>query len=71
MRQVRFISRSTKVEGEGEWMARKHGRSKPRQWRETHFGVDEETLEVRAVEVAGAGVGDAPFVGDLIPRINS
>ena len=55
-------STGIKVEGEGEWMARKHVRSRPRQWRKVHLGVDEETLEIRAVEVTGAGVGDASML---------
>ena len=44
-------STGIKVEGEGEWHARKHGGSKRRVWRKIHLGIDEETLEVRAVEV--------------------
>jgi len=62
-------STGIKVEGEGEWMARKHGRSRPRQWRKIHLGVDEETLEVRAIEVTGAGVGDAPMLPELLNQI--
>lgn len=44
-------STGIKVEGEGEWHTRKHGRSKRRVWRKIHLGIDEETLEIRAVEV--------------------
>ncbi len=36
-------------EGEGEWNARKHGGPKRRIWRKIHIGIDEETLEIRAV----------------------
>ncbi len=43
-------STGIKVEGEGEWHARKHGGPKRRVWRKIHLGIDEETLEVRAVE---------------------
>ena len=53
-------STGIKFEGDGEWHARKHGPSKRRQWRKLHIAVNEETLEIRAVEVTGAGVGDAP-----------
>ena len=42
-------STGIKVEGEGEWNARKHGGPKRRVWRKIHLGIDEETLEVRAV----------------------
>jgi len=44
-------STGIKSEGEGEWNARKHGGSKRRIWRKLHIGIDEETLEIRAVEV--------------------
>ena len=43
-------STGIKAEGEGEWNVRKHGGSKRRIWRKIHIGIDEETLEVRAVE---------------------
>lgn len=49
-----------KVEGEGEWHARKLGGPKRRVWRKIHLGIDEETLEVRAVEITGSHIGDAP-----------
>ena len=39
------------AEGEGEWNARKHGGTKRRWWRKIHTGVDEETPEIRAIEV--------------------
>ena len=32
-----------KVEGEGEWNARKHGGTKRRVWRKIHIGIDEKT----------------------------
>jgi len=44
-------STGNKTEGEGDWNARKHGVPKRRMWRRLHVGIDEETLEVRAVEV--------------------
>jgi len=55
-------STGIKAEGEGEWNARKHGGSKRRIWRKIHIGIDEETLEVRAVEVTGSNIGDAPVL---------
>jgi hypothetical protein len=56
-------------EGEGEWHARKHGGPKRRVWRKIHLGIDEETLEVRAVEVTGSHIGDAPVLPDLLNQI--
>jgi len=63
-------STGIKVEGDGEWHARKHGPSKRRQWRKLHIAVNEETLEIRAVEVTGAGVGDAPMLPELLSQIS-
>ena len=62
-------STGIKVEGEGEWHARKHGGPKRRVWRKIHLGIDEETLEVRAVEITGSHIGDAPVLPDLLSQI--
>ena len=62
-------STGIKSEGEGEWNARKHGGPKRRIWRKIHIGIDEETLEVRAVEVTTSTVGDAPLLPELLDQI--
>jgi hypothetical protein len=62
-------STGIKVEGEGEWNARKHGGPKRRVWRKIHLGIDEETLEVRAVEITGSHIGDAPVLPNLLNQI--
>lgn len=62
-------STGIKAEGEGEWNARKHGDPKRRIWRKIHIGIDEETLEVRAVEVTTSNVGDAPMLPELLNQI--
>ena len=62
-------STGIKVEGESEWHARKHGGPKRRVWRKIHLGIDEETLEIRAVEVTGSHIGDAPVLPDLLNQI--
>ena len=69
--QLHLLVDSTgiKVEGEGEWHTRKHGGSKRRVWRKIHLGIDEETLEIRAVEVTSSNVGDAPMLPDLLAQI--
>ena len=64
-------STGIKAEGEGEWNARKHGDAKRRVWRKIHIGIDEETLEVRAVEVTGSNIGDAPMLVELLNQIPS
>ena len=62
-------STGIKAEGEGECNARKHGGPKRRIWRKIHIGIDEETLEVRAVDVTDNLVGDAPILHDLLEQI--
>jgi transposase len=62
-------STGIKVEGEGEWNARKHGGPKRRVWRKIHIGIDEQTLEVRAVEITGSNTGDAPILPYLLNQI--
>lgn len=57
------------AEGEGEWNARKHGGSKRRLWRKIHIGIDEQTLEIRAIEATSSSIGDAPVLPDLINQI--
>jgi hypothetical protein len=64
-------STGIKAEGEGAWNARKHGGSKRRVWRKIHIGIDEETLEVRAVEVTGSNIGHAPMLPELLNQIPS
>ena len=62
-------STGIKAEGEGEWNARKHGGPKRRIWRKIHIGIDEQTLEVRAVEITGSNIGDAPMLPELLDQI--
>jgi hypothetical protein len=62
-------STGIKAEGEGAWNARKHGGSKRRVWHKIHIGIDEETLEVRSVEVSGSNIGDAPMLPELLNQI--
>lgn len=62
-------STGVKAEGEGEWLARKHGLSEPRGWRKFHLGIDAETMEIRAIEVTGSRIGDVPTLPDLLRQI--
>jgi hypothetical protein len=64
-------STGIKVEGEGEWNARKHGGPKRRVWRKVHLGIDEQTLEIRAVEVTSSDIGDAPMLPELLAQISA
>ena len=61
-------SKGIKVEGEGEWNARKHGGFKRRVWRKIHIGMNEQTLEIRAAEFTASDAGDAPCCRNLWAR---
>ncbi len=58
-----------KAEGDGEWFAKKRGPLKPRDWRKVHLWIDAATLEIRAIEITGSRVGDAPMLADLLDQI--
>lgn len=62
-------STGIKVEGEGEWNARKHGGTKRRVWRKIHIGTDEKSLEIRAAEFITSEIGDDPMLPELIDQI--
>ena len=62
-------SAGIRVMGEGEWNARKHAGPKRRVWRKIHLGIDEETLEIWAVQVTSRDVGDAPLLPELLNQI--
>jgi len=47
------------------------GGPKRRVWRKIHLGIDEQTLEVRAVEITGNHIGGAPVLPDLISQIQA
>ena len=53
-----------------KWNASKHGGSKRRLWRKIHIGIDEKTLEIRAIEVTSSSIGDAPVLPDLLDQIS-
>jgi hypothetical protein len=62
-------STGLKVEGEGDWNARKHGGTKRRVWRKIHIGIDEKSLEIRAAEFTTSEIGDAPMLPELLDQI--
>lgn len=62
-------STGIKVEGEGEWNARKHGGTKRRVWRKIHIAIDERTPEIRAAGFTTSDVGDAPVLPELLNQI--
>ncbi len=62
-------STGIKAEGESEWSACKHGGPKRRIWRKIHIGIDEKMLGVRATEVTGSNIGDAPVLPELLDQV--
>ena len=40
-------------------------------WRKIHLGIDEQTLEVRALEITGSHFGEAPVPPDLLSEISA
>lgn len=64
-----IVSTSIKAEGEGEGSARRHGGPNRRVWRKIPIGIDEETLEVRAVGVTSNNIGDASMLPELLNQI--
>jgi hypothetical protein len=69
-RHLLIDSTGIKVEGEGEWNARKHGGTKRRMWRKVPLGIDNKTLEIRAVEVTSSDISDAPMLPELLNQIS-
>lgn len=57
------------IDSTSEWHARKHGGTEWRVRRKIHLGIDEPTLELRAVEMTGRHIEDAPVLPDLPDRI--
>jgi hypothetical protein len=60
-----IVSTGIKVEGEGEWHARRHGGLKRRAWRKVHLGIAEQMLKIGAVQVTSASSSVAPMLLDL------
>ncbi|BAQ67653.1 transposase [Rhodovulum sulfidophilum] len=62
-------STGIKFRGDGEWLARKHGASRRRQWRKGHLAMDAGTGDVRAVEFTSSRQGDSPLLPELLSQI--
>ena len=55
--------------GEGEWKREKHGADSRRAWRKVHWGIDAQTLEIRAIEVTSNAIGVALMLPELLTQI--
>ena len=60
-------STGIKFLGDGEWLARKHGTHRRRQYRKVHLAMDTATGDIRAVEFTSSDHGDSPVLLDQIP----
>jgi len=65
---LRLLIDSTGIKVEGEWRTRKHGGPKRQVWCRTHLGIDEQTLEVRAVEITRSHIGYAPVLPEPLDQ---
>lgn len=59
-------STGIRFRGDGEWLARKHGATRRREWRKVHLAMDTATGDIRAVEFTSSRQGDSPFVGQTV-----
>lgn len=57
--------------GDGEWLARKHGTHRRRQYRKLHLAMDTATGDVCAVELTSSDKGDSPVLPQSRPMSQS
>ncbi|GHC41842.1 hypothetical protein GCM10007291_49670 [Gemmobacter nanjingensis] len=62
-------STGIKFLGDGEWLARKHGTHRRRQYRKVHLAMDTATGDICAVEFTSSDKGDSPVLPDLLDQI--
>ena len=62
-------STGIKFLGDGEWLARKHGTQRRRQYRKVHLAMDTTTGDIRAVEFTSSDKGDSPVLPHLLDQI--
>ncbi|MDF3607987.1 IS5 family transposase [Paracoccus sp. DMF-8] len=55
--------------GDGEWLARKHGTRRRRQYRKVHLAMGTVTGDIRAVEFTSSDKGDSPILPHLLDQI--
>jgi hypothetical protein len=62
-------STGIKFLGDGEWLARKHGTHRRRQYRKVHLAMDTGSGDILAVEFTSSREGDSPVLPDLLDQI--
>lgn len=68
-RHIIFDSTGLKVDGEGEWKVKVHGKSKRRTWRKFHIGIDAETQDIVCCELTGNDKGDAEVAERMLESL--
>lgn len=62
-------STGVKLRGDGEWLTRKHGPSRRRQWRKVHIAMDAETGDRCMAEFTSSRHGDGPLPPDVLAQV--
>lgn len=62
-------STGIKFLGDGEWLARKHGTHRRRQYRKVYLAMDTGSGDILAVEFTSSREGDSPVLPDLLEQI--
>lgn len=62
-------STGIRFRGDGEWLSRKHGVTRRREWRKVHLAMDTATGDIRAVEFTSSRQGDSPILPELLAQI--
>jgi len=58
-----------KIFGEGEWLVKKHGKSKRRRWRKLHLAIDPNTHEIVMSSLTDGHVADCKEFPKLIKKL--
>lgn len=60
-----------KVQGEGEWKVKVHGRGRPRKWIKVHVAIDGKTQEIVGEITTEASVDDGKAFADVMDQISN
>lgn len=63
------MAKGIKFLGDGEWLARKRGTHRRRQYRKVHLAMDTTTGDVCAAEFTSSAKGDSPVLPHLLAQI--
>ncbi|RAP41058.1 hypothetical protein BYZ73_11515 [Rhodovulum viride] len=62
-------STGIRFRGDGEWLSRKHGATRRREWRKVHLAMDTANGDIRAVEFTSRRHGDSPVPPEPLSQI--